>query len=51
MELLPLIIIIPLRIISPLLDVLQKIPIWRKNSQSALITPGHVEDFNLFDSV
>ena len=40
MELLPLIIVIPLRIISPLLYVLQKIAISRGNSQSALITLG-----------
>ena len=38
MELLPLIIKIPLRIISPLLYMLQKIAISRENSQTALIT-------------
>ena len=48
MELLPLIMIIPLRIISPLL--LQKIAISRENSQSAVITLGKREDFKLFDS-
>ena len=40
MELVPLIIIIPLRIISPLLYVLLKIAISRENSPSALITLG-----------
>ena len=40
MELLPLIIIIPSRIISPLLHVLLKIAISRENSPSALITLG-----------
>ena len=40
MDLLPLIIIIPLRIISPRLYILQKITICRENLQSALITLG-----------
>ena len=40
MELLPLIIVIPFRTISPLFYVLQKIAISRENSQSALITLG-----------
>ena len=56
MALLPLIIIILFRIISPVLYVLVKITISRENPQSALtiIIPGvkgHLEDFKQFESM